>query len=177
MFGFLRTRALAAAIVGLLVPFAAQAAGVPGTVETLRAAHADLVTAQPDRAVAELNTLTQRYDSSPAPEHKNLLRGVRYVMLNLSSGDAQGAKSRLETLIQEAESSERGQEEPKASITSRGGHGGHGRGYHGGHIGGGHYGSHWGGYRVGRYYRPHNNWNGWPYWWGVVTYPTVLSVK
>jgi len=149
------------ASIGLLVP-SVRAAGQPSTLDSLNAAHARLLAAKPDQAKGELQGLTARLERESSPGSKKIQHQVRYVVLELATGDVNGATSELEALIQETESSE-----PQASITRRpkggGPGGGHGAGADGNKPGPGNPGA--GGHHPGgpgSHHSPRPSW--WPPW-------------
>ena len=144
MLRFIRTSVVLSAVVGLFVPSVLSAAEQPTTLDSLKAAQAGLLAAKPDQAKAELQSLTDRLDKNSAPHDKELLRQVRYVVLQLSTGDVEGARSKLSSMIQETGTPS----ESNESIGHGGGFSGGGH-YGGSHVGGGHYG---GGHSGGGHY-------------------------
>lgn len=154
MSGIFRNTILAAVVLGLLLPFAARASSTTGIVDSLTSAQKSLAAAKPDQAGAALGALIERLGRDESRASKELQRRVRFVALTLSTGDLQGARSGLETLIQEVGAPEKSITEPKASVTAIADHVG-GQGEVGQAL---YWGGHWRGY--GRHWHRHHGW-GW----------------
>jgi hypothetical protein len=122
---FFRLSILLVASVVLFVSSSVRAADPPTALESLTTACDSLLAANPALAIAELQSLVDRLASDQSPANQDLVRQVRYVLLELCSGDLRDATAQLEQLIEESGSSRADSEEPQASITARSRRGGH----------------------------------------------------